>query len=269
MDLSRIPRRQFLRQAGVVVAGAACAPALLAAGSGEQGADQTNRKGDREMAFTLPNLPYDYNALEPYIDEATMRVHHNGHHKAYVDNLNKALEKYPDWQNRSVEDILKDLSKVPQDIRTAVNNNGGGHSNHSIFWVIMAPNGKGGGGEPSGDLANGIKNGFGDFAKFKAALTDAGMKRFGSGWAWLCLDQSGKLVVESFANQDSPYTKGYYPVMGVDVWEHAYYLKYQNKRGDYLTAWWNLVNWPEVANRFSKAQVAGSQRQSTMVGAGA
>ncbi len=206
------------------------------------------------MAFTVPPLPYDYNALEPHIDEMTMRIHHDKHHGAYVDNLNKALEKHPDWQKRSIEEILKSINSVPEDIRTAVNNNGGGHSNHSIFWVIMAPAGKGGGGEPTGELANAINSTFGGYDKFKTALTDAGLKRFGSGWAWLCLNRDGKLIVESFANQDSPYTKGYYPVMGVDVWEHAYYLKYQNRRGDYLAAWWNVVNWPEAAKRFSSAR---------------
>lgn len=206
------------------------------------------------MAFTVPPLPYDYNALEPHIDEMTMRIHHDKHHGAYVDNLNKALEKHPDWQKRSIEEILKNINSVPEDIRTAVNNNGGGHSNHSIFWVIMAPAGKGGGGEPTGELANAINSTFGGYDKFKTAMTDAGLKRFGSGWAWLCLNRDGKLLVESFANQDSPYTKGYYPVMGVDVWEHAYYLKYQNRRGDYLAAWWNVVNWPEAAKRFSSAR---------------
>ncbi len=205
------------------------------------------------MAFAVPPLPYEYNALEPYIDEMTMRIHHDKHHGAYVDNLNKALEKLPDWQNKTVEDILKNLGKVPEDVRTAVNNNGGGHSNHSIFWTIMAPAGKGGG-EPTGELASAIRSAFGDLAKFKSALTDAAMKRFGSGWAWLCLDRGGKLLIESFANQDSPYTKGYYPVLGVDVWEHAYYLKYQNKRGDYLAAWWNVVNWNEAVDRFKKAR---------------
>jgi Fe-Mn family superoxide dismutase len=234
------------------MAGGTLAPMVL-------GADQKKKqneahKGDQKMAFTLPNLPYEPNALEPYIDEATMRVHHGGHHKAYVDNLNKALEKYPDWQSKSLEDILKNINSVPEEIRTAVNNNAGGHSNHSIFWPLMAPAGKGGGGEPTGELADAIRSTFGDFAKFKAALTDAGLKRFGSGWAWLSLDRNGKLIVESFANQDSPFSKGYYPVLGVDVWEHAYYLKYQNKRGDYLNAWWNVVNWTEAANRFKKGQ---------------
>ncbi|MEP0842903.1 MAG: superoxide dismutase [Phycisphaerae bacterium] len=204
------------------------------------------------MPFTLPPLPYDFNALEPHIDEMTMRIHHGKHHQAYVDNLNKALEKYPDWAGRSIEDILKNIAQVPEDVRTAVNNNGGGHSNHSIFWSIMAAPGKGGGGAPSGELAAAINAAFGDFEKFKAAINDAGMKRFGSGWSWLCLDRSGKLLVESFANQDSPFCKGYYPVMGVDVWEHAYYLKYQNKRADYLAAWWNVVNWAEVARRFAR-----------------
>lgn len=203
------------------------------------------------MAFTLPSLPYDFNALDPHIDEMTMRIHHGKHHQAYVDNLNKALEKHADWAAKSIEDILKNISQVPDDVRTAVNNNGGGHSNHSIFWTIMAPAGKGGGGQPTGALGDAIKSTFGDFDKFKTAVNDAGMKRFGSGWSWLCLDKGGKLLVESFANQDSPFSKGYYPVLGVDVWEHAYYLKYQNKRADYLGAWWNVVNWAEAAKRFS------------------
>jgi Fe-Mn family superoxide dismutase len=202
------------------------------------------------MAHELPALPYDYNALEPHIDEMTMRIHHDKHHAAYVTNLNKALESAPDLQALSVEDLLKDLGKVPESIRTAVNNNGGGHYNHTMFWAIMGPNG---GGEPGGALADAIKSAFGDFASFKEKINNAGMTRFGSGWAWLVMAQDGKLSVMSTANQDCPVSSGLRPILGVDVWEHAYYLKYQNRRADYLAAWWNVVNWQEVANRYKKA----------------
>ncbi len=206
------------------------------------------------MAYTLPDLPYDFNALEPHIDEQTMRIHHGKHHNAYVTNVNKALENQPDLAKMSIEDLLKGIDKVPADIKGAVNNNGGGHSNHSIFWTIMAPASKGGGGEPAGELASAINSTFGGFAKFKELVNDSGVKRFGSGWAWLCFDGGKKLVVESFANQDSPFCKRYYPILGVDVWEHAYYLKYQNRRPDYLAAWWNVVNWGEVAKRFAEGK---------------
>jgi superoxide dismutase, Fe-Mn family len=205
------------------------------------------------MAYTLPELPYDFNALEPHIDEQTMRIHHGKHHAAYITNVNKALEPHPDLAKQTIEDLLADIDHVPADIRTTVNNNGGGHSNHSIFWTIMAPEGKGGGGEPSGPLAEALTGGFGNVAKFKEMLANAAMTRFGSGWAWLCLDKAGKLVIESFANQDSPICRGYKPLLGVDVWEHAYYLKYQNRRADYLAAWWRVVNWSKVAERFAQA----------------
>jgi len=198
------------------------------------------------MAHSLPPLPYDYNALEPHIDEQTMRIHHDKHHAAYVNNLNAALEKHPELSNKTVEDLLKGINSVPEDIRTAVRNNGGGHANHTMFWAIM---GKGKGGAPSGAIADAIKSSFGDFEKFKTAMNDAGAKRFGSGWAWL-LDAGGKLVVESSANQDSPIMEGKKPILGIDVWEHAYYLKYQNRRPDYLAAWWNVVNWDAVNKRF-------------------
>ena len=204
------------------------------------------------MPHQLPDLPYDFAALEPHIDEQTMRIHHGKHHAAYVTNLNNALQGKPDLEKLSIEELLQNLDKVPADIRTAVNNNGGGHSNHSIFWTIMAPPGQGGGGEPQGELAQAINSTFGSFSNFKEKLNDAAVKRFGSGWAWLCFDTAGKLVIESFPNQDSPLTKGYKPILGVDVWEHAYYLKYQNRRADYLTAWWNVVNWSEVAQRFNR-----------------
>ena len=198
------------------------------------------------MAHSVPPLPYDYNALEPHIDEQTMRIHHDKHHGAYVNNLNAALEKHPQLQNKSVEDLLKGINSVPEDIRTAVRNNGGGHANHTLFWEIMGP---GTGGAPGGAVADAIKATFGSFDAFKAQFADAGVKRFGSGWAWL-LDVGGKLVVESSANQDSPLMEGKKIVMGLDVWEHAYYLKYQNRRPDYIGAWWNAVNWDAVNKRF-------------------
>ena len=202
------------------------------------------------MAHELPALPYDYNALEPHIDEMTMRIHHDKHHAAYVTNLNKALESAPESQALSVEDLLKDLGKVPESIRAAVNNNGGGHYNHTMFWTIMGPNM---GAEPAGELADAIRAAFGDFASFKEKINNAGMTRFGSGWAWLVMAKGGKLSVMSTANQDCPLSSGLQPILGVDVWEHAYYLKYQNRRADYLAAWWNVVNWQEVANRYKKA----------------
>ena len=197
------------------------------------------------MAHSVPPLPYDYNALEPYIDEQTMRIHHDKHHGAYVTNLNAALEKHPALQNKSIEDLIKGINTVPEDIRTAVRNNGGGHINHTMFWEIMGP---GKGGAPTGRIAEAIKSTFGDFEKFKAQVNDAGVKRFGSGWAWL-IDAGGKLVIESTANQDSPLMEGKKVVFGVDVWEHAYYLKYQNRRPDYIDAWWNVVNWAEINKR--------------------
>jgi Fe-Mn family superoxide dismutase len=200
------------------------------------------------MAFEVPQLPYDYNALEPYIDTQTMQLHHDKHHAAYVTNLNNAVNN-TDFASKNVDDILRHISDVPQNVRTAVQNNAGGHSNHSMFWAIMKPNG---GGEPSGALASAIQQTFGSFDQFKAAFNDAGVKRFGSGWTWLVLDQSGKLSVISTANQDSPLMNGQYPVMGNDVWEHAYYLKYQNRRPDYLAAWWNVVNWDEIARRYQQ-----------------
>jgi superoxide dismutase, Fe-Mn family len=200
------------------------------------------------MAFELPPLPYPHDALEPHIDALTMQIHHDRHHGAYVTNLNAALAKHPEMQNISnVEELLRDLHSVPEDIRTAVRNNGGGHLNHSMFWVIMAPNA---GGEPSGPLADAIKSSFGDFGAFKNQFQQAAMGRFGSGWAWLIAD-GNRLTIESSANQDNPIMEGKHAVMGVDVWEHAYYLKYQNKRADYLTAWWNTVNWPEIQKRYA------------------
>jgi len=199
------------------------------------------------MAFALPPLPYAHDALEPHIDKLTMEIHHGKHHAGYVNNLNAALEKHPALQSKSVEELLRGLSSVPEDIRTAVRNNGGGHANHSMFWQIMGPNA---GGAPSGAIADAITGTFGGFDAFKEQFAKAGMGRFGSGWAWL-VEQNGKLAIESTANQDSPLMDGKKVVMGVDVWEHAYYLKYQNRRGDYLSAWWNVVNWAEVNKRLA------------------
>ena len=201
------------------------------------------------MAFQVPPLPYDFGALEPHIDAQTMQIHHDKHHGAYVTNLNAALEKHPELGSKSAEELIKNLSAVPEDIRPAVRNNGGGHVNHSMFWQIMAPKA---GGEPAGPLADAIKQAFGSFAEFQNKFNDAGLKRFGSGWAWLIRNASGKLEITSTANQDNPMMDGNYPIMGNDVWEHAYYLKYKNVRGDYLKAWWNVVNWKEVQSRFEK-----------------
>jgi Fe-Mn family superoxide dismutase len=203
------------------------------------------------MGHQLPPLPYDYNALEPHIDEQTMRIHHDKHHQAYVTNLNTALENHPGLANKSVEELLKDLNSIPEDIRMAVRNNGGGHANHTMFWLLMRPNS---GGEPSGPLAEAIKSATGSFAEFKDKFSKAALTRFGSGWAWLSVDQGGKLVVSSTPNQDTPLSEGMTPILGLDVWEHAYYLKYQNRRAEYIEAWWNVVNWVEVARRFDAAR---------------
>jgi superoxide dismutase, Fe-Mn family len=202
------------------------------------------------MAFELPPLPYDYNALEPYIDTQTMQLHHDKHHAAYITNANNAL-KGTAFENLPVEQVITRLNELPESIRTAVRNNAGGHINHSMFWQIMGPNA---GGAPTGELADAITSTFGSFDNLKTAFNDAGVKRFGSGWAWLVLDKSGKLQVTSTPNQDSPLIDGLYPVLGNDVWEHAYYLKYQNRRPEYLAAWWNVVNWNEVAKRYNSAK---------------
>jgi Fe-Mn family superoxide dismutase len=203
------------------------------------------------MAFTVPDLPYAYEALEPYIDSQTMHLHHDKHHVAYVTNLNKALESAPDLQNKSVEDLLaNNCGAVPENIRTAVRNNGGGHINHSMFWQIMGPNA---GGAPTGDLASAINSTFGSFDAFKEKFNAAATTRFGSGWAWLLKTGKG-LEITSSANQDSPVMDGHSPIMGLDVWEHAYYLKYQNRRPEYIAAWWSVVNWNEVAKRFASAK---------------
>jgi superoxide dismutase, Fe-Mn family len=198
--------------------------------------------------YTLPPLPYDYNALEPYIDAQTMQIHHDKHHAAYVDNLNKALEKYPKLQGQPIEKLLQNLNQLPNNIRTVVLNNGGGHYNHTLFWQIMGPQK---GGQPTGALADAINRKFGSFVKFQDAFEVAGTKRFGSGWVWLIKTSAGGVDVVSTPNQEPPFGKGNIPIMGNDVWEHAYYLKYQNRRPEYLKAWWNVVNWDEVSKRFS------------------
>lgn len=205
-------------------------------------------------AIQLPPLPYAYDALEPHIDAKTMQFHHDKHHAAYVNNLNQALNKYPKLKNQSVEALLQNIDQVPADIRTTVRNNGGGHVNHSMFWKIMKPNG---GGEPTGEIATAIKDNFGSFADFKQQFNQAGAGRFGSGWVWLVRSKNGKLEITTTANQDSPIMQGKYPIFGNDVWEHAYYLKYQNRRPDYLEAWWNVVNWDEINQRFADAKKLG------------
>ena len=204
------------------------------------------------MAHTLPQLPYDFAALEPHIDAQTMQIHHGKHHQTYVTNLNNALAKHPELGDKSLEDLLRSISSVPEDIRGAVRNNGGGHHNHSLFWTVMAPPQKGGGGQPSGKLGDAIARTFGEFQKFKEQLQNAGVSQFGSGWGWLSV-ANGKLEIAGRPNQDSPLMDGKVPILGVDVWEHAYYLKYQNRRADYVTAWWHVVNWAEVARRYDAA----------------
>jgi Fe-Mn family superoxide dismutase len=208
------------------------------------------KQNETGETFQLPPLRYDYKALEPYIDATTMRFHHDKHHAAYVKNLNEAVNKYPDLKSKSAEELLRNINSVPEAIRVTVRNNGGGHVNHTMFWEIMSPNG---GGQPKGAIAVAIKETFGSVDAFKEQFNDAGSKRFGSGWAWLIRTKDGKLQVTSTPNQDSPLMEGSYPIMGNDVWEHAYYLKYQDKRADYLTAWWNVVNWNEVNKRFEQA----------------
>ncbi|WP_053766086.1 superoxide dismutase [Enterococcus hirae] len=202
------------------------------------------------MTYTLPDLPYAFDALEPYIDEETMHLHHDKHHNTYVTNLNAAIEKHPELGEKTIEELLSDMDAVPTDIKTAVRNNGGGHANHSFFWKIMAPNA---GGEPTGAIKEAIDEAFGDFATFKEEFKKAASGRFGSGWAWLVME-NGKLAITSTANQDSPLMEGKTPILGLDVWEHAYYLKYKNVRPDYIEAFWNVVNWEEVNNQLSTAK---------------
>ena len=199
------------------------------------------------MAFTLPPLGYDYAALEPHINARTMEIHHTKHHQTYVTNLNAAIEKAPELADKSLEWLLQNLSAVPEAVRNAVRNNGGGHWNHTFFWQIIGPKA---GGDPTGSVADAIKSSFGDFSKLKEQVNASGLARFGSGWAWVVADKGGKLTIESTPNQDTPVSDKKTPILGVDVWEHAYYLKYQNRRADYLAAWWNVVNWAEVTKRF-------------------
>ena len=202
------------------------------------------------MTYTLPDLPYAHDALEPYIDEETMHLHHDKHHNTYVTNLNSAIEKYPELGEKTIEELLSDMDAIPTDIKTAVRNNGGGHANHSFFWEIMAPNA---GGEPTGEIKEAINEAFGDFSSFKEEFKKAAAGRFGSGWAWLVME-NGKLAITSTANQDSPLMEGKTPILGLDVWEHAYYLKYKNVRPDYIAAFWNVINWDEVNKRFEAAK---------------
>ena len=200
------------------------------------------------MAYSLPELPYPYDALEPHIDARTMEIHHTKHHQAYINKVNEAI-RGTSWEEKTVEELVASLHEIPDEIRTLVRNHGGGHANHSLFWTIMSPNG---GGEPGGALAEAINASFGSFDEFKSEFSAAAASRFGSGWAWLCVD-GGTLVVESTANQDSPLSAGRTPILGIDVWEHAYYLKYQNRRPDYIAAFWNVIHWDEVARRFEAA----------------
>jgi len=239
--MNDLDRREFLLAAGAGAAALAVAhltPLSLLA-------DDKKPEG-----FTLPKLPYAYDALEPHIDAETMMIHHDKHHQAYITNLNKALEGHPDLQSKTIEVLMRDVKSVPEAIRQPVINNGGGHANHSLFWTIMA---KDGGGEPKGDLAKAIDKAFDSFAKFQEKLTAAATTRFGSGWGWLSVDK-GELVVNSSANQDTPLSNGATPILGVDVWEHAYYLKYKNLRPKYIEAWWKTVNWKEVADRYNAAK---------------
>jgi superoxide dismutase, Fe-Mn family len=230
-------RRQFLCGLGILGSASLGATSLM----------PNAARSEAKPQFTLPALPYAFNALEPFIDRRTMELHHDRHHAAYVKNLNDALAKYPQFQGKSVKYLLQNLNSIPTEIRNTVRNNGGGHANHSMFWQMMAPKA---GGEPKGELAKDIIKTFGSLAAFQAAFNEAGIKRFGSGWVWLSREKSGKLKVASFPNQDNPTMVGEYPLLGNDVWEHAYYLTYQNKRPDYLKAWWNVVNWTEVERRY-------------------
>jgi Fe-Mn family superoxide dismutase len=247
-------RRKFLVSGGIVGAGVfgagSVAPGLLQAARPDSDLHPRHTLEDKPVAFTVPPLPYSFDALEPYIDAKTMEIHHDKHHGAYVTNLNKALDGHPDLQAKSIDDLMKGLDAVPEKIRTAVQNNGGGHWNHSLFWQLMKKNG---GGEPGGDLAGAINSSFGSFASFKDALKAAALGRFGSGWAWLIV-KDGKLGIGSTANQDTPYSLGAKAVLGIDVWEHAYYLKYQNLRADYVDAWWHAVNWEKAAELYAASK---------------
>jgi len=211
------------------------------------------------MTYKLPNLSYAYSALEPHIDTKTMAIHHGKHHQAYVNNLNAALENYPDLQQKNVVELISDLDAVPAEIRTAVRNNGGGHANHSLFWPCMSPHG---GGQPAGQLADAISQNFGSFEAFKEEFSKAAATRFGSGWAWLCVGDDGNLVITSTPNQDNPISDGLVPILGLDVWEHAYYLNYQNRRPDYIAAWWHVVNWDEVAQNLMLVKIGAGLDQA-------
>jgi Fe-Mn family superoxide dismutase len=240
-------RRNFL-----YLLGASSAVTLLGAGANSSDAAPLAKKISVSSSdiFKLPPLAYAYNALEPHIDASTMKFHHDKHHAAYVKNLNAAINKYPKLKTKTLEQLLQNIPQLPTDIQTTVRNNGGGHLNHSMFWEIMSPKG---GGVPTGAIAAAIKKDFGSFEQFKAQFNEAGTKLFGSGWVWLVRAKDGKLKIITTANQDSPISQGLYPIMGNDVWEHAYYLKYQNRRVDYLSAWWNVVNWQEINKRFDRA----------------
>jgi len=246
-------RREFVVTGSMVGAGflgaAGLAPGVLR-GSESEDLDSNFSSEEKPVAFSVPPLTYAFDALEPYIDARTMEIHHDKHHGAYVTNLNKALEGHADLQAKSIDDLLKGLDSVPENIRNAVRNNGGGHWNHTLFWTLMK---KGGGGEPKGDLGAAITSAFGSFSAFQEKFAAAGLGRFGSGWAWL-LVKDGKLAIDSTPNQDTPYLLGGKAVLGLDVWEHAYYLKYQNVRGDYIKAWWNVVNWDKAAELYAAAK---------------
>jgi Fe-Mn family superoxide dismutase len=230
-------------EAAVVILGAAMRAA------DERCSPKSDRSKESQMAFSVPDLPYKFDALEPYIDAKTMEIHHDKHHGGYVAKLNQALEGKANLASKSIEDLLRNLDAVPAEIRTAVRNNGGGHYNHSLFWPLLSPRG----GNPSGTIADAINKAFGSFDAFKTQFSDAAAGRFGSGWAWLALDKSRKLVVTSTANQDNPLMESMVPILGLDVWEHAYYLKYQNRRPEYIAAFWNVVNWTQVEANFKKA----------------
>ncbi len=238
-------RRNFL-----YLLGASTTATFFATQTSSSWAVSAPAKATTADVFKLPPLTYDYNALEPHIDAATMKFHHDKHHAAYIKNLNGAVNKYPELKTKTVEELILNLAKLPQNIQTTIRNNGGGHLNHSMYWQIMNPKG---GGAPTGAIAKAIDTNFGSFDKFKTQFNEAGTKVFGSGWAWLVRSKDGKLKVISTPNQDNPIMQGLYPIMGNDVWEHAYYLNYQNRRPDYLAAWWNVVNWTEVNNRFAKS----------------
>jgi Fe-Mn family superoxide dismutase len=246
-------RRRFILGTGIVSAGLLEAPGAVPSflrSNPTTGFKSNSKLEENPVPFTVPPLPYPNDALEPHIDAKTMEIHHDKHHGAYVNNLNKALEGHADLQSKSVEDLLKNLNAIPENIRQAVRNNAGGHWNHSLFWTQMK---KGGGGEPKGDLATAIKSTFGSFAEFQTKFAAAGVGRFGSGWAWL-LVKDGKLAIDSTPNQDTPFSLNAKAVLGVDVWEHAYYLKYQNRRPDYIAAWWNVVNWDSAAEQYAAAK---------------